>query len=309
MDSRFTGHMYEFVERVADFGRRQPRKGIWERSERFWIPELHGDYDDQFRKYVRRREDQLVWGPYPIPDIPNPLGPRPPVPSPGQDDYSWGVGEDADFITFLPMFDPVDTNWVIRDHLFNYQGGTRSPRRTTIITQTRISRRAIAAMDFENMQGRHLASEMLPQTAVLLHGYKAVYAPHPIYSERKWSPHRLERWFNPGPMGKSGSSMDSPFGWARESRFDSLSWYYRCNLPGLLYWNFIGWKQRNQGGRLVSLHFANLFPRRPMSQSLTYVNEQWEAGNGRVCLPPMLFHPIKDASEENADTHYEFPHH
>ncbi|KAL1958808.1 hypothetical protein VTO42DRAFT_3645 [Malbranchea cinnamomea] len=284
IDSRFTGHLYEFLERVTEFGRRQPRKGLWERSERFWIPDLHGDYDDQFRKYVRRREDQFVWGPYPIPDIPEPLGPKPPVVTPAEDDYSWGVGEDADVITFLPIFDPVDTNWVIRDHLFNYQGGVRSPRRTTIITQSRISRRVLQAMDFENMNGRHLASEMFPQTAALLHGYKAVYAPHPIYSERKWSPHRLDRWFNPGPLGKSGSSMDSPFGWARESRFDTLSWYYRCNLPGLLYWNFIGWKHGDWGGR------------------------KWEAHHGRVCLPAILFHPVKDASDENADTHYEFPH-
>ncbi|KAJ9193925.1 hypothetical protein DTO164E3_7564 [Paecilomyces variotii] len=276
IDTRYTGHLYEFAEKVAEFGRNQPRRGMWERSERFYIPGLHGDYDNEFRKYVDQRVYQAIWGPMPAHDVENPTGPQPPVKDYRRDNYNWGVGEEADYISFLPIFNPQNTHWVLRDDVIGYEGIT-TPRRATIVTHSRLSRRLLQQMHQENLYGRHIGSEMFPQTIALLHGYKALYAPHPIWSDKPWKLERLDRWFNSGINGKSGNTIDSPFSWGREARFEDLSWYYRCNIPGRLYWNFLGWEKDNTGG------------------------PDYERRYGRHVLPSMLFHPIKDV-QPNADS-------
>ena len=38
MDIRYTGHYYDFFTKVEDWARAQPRKGLWERNERFYLP-------------------------------------------------------------------------------------------------------------------------------------------------------------------------------------------------------------------------------------------------------------------------------
>lgn len=254
MDTRYTGHLYELTEKIAEFGRTQPRREIWERSERFYIPSIHGDYDSEFRDFVAKKVGQGVWGhiSYDRSESTHmePEGPIPPVATPSLDEYKWGVGEEADFIGFLPIFNPINTDWVLRDDVMGYLGPD-TPRRATIITHSRMSKRLLLTMDEENRLGRHIGSEMNPQTVALLHGYKSVFAPHPIWSDKPLGPRRVDRWFNSGINGRSGSSRDSPFSWGREQRFQDLSWYYRCNLPGRLYWNFLGWEKDSTGGTNV----------------------------------------------------------
>ncbi|KAH8702378.1 hypothetical protein BGW36DRAFT_289844 [Talaromyces proteolyticus] len=286
IDTRYTGHHYEFTEAVASFGRKQPRRGIWERSERFYIPSIHGNYDTDFRQYVAKQAGAGIWGHLAYEDeedkLPKPKGPVPPVPRPEMDNYVWGVGEEADWVGFLPVFNPYNTDWVLRDDVFGYLGKD-TPRRSTIITHSRVSRRVILAMDAENLNGRHIGSEMAPQTIALLHGYKTTYVPHPIWSDKPLAAHRMDRWFNSGVNGRSGSTRDSPFSWGREQRFKDLSWYYRCNIPGRLYWNLLGWEKDGTGG------------------------PDYEKQNGRVVLPSMFFHPIKDVTPESDSTHYDLP--
>ncbi|PGH07518.1 hypothetical protein AJ79_06253 [Helicocarpus griseus UAMH5409] len=282
VDSRFTGHHYEFTNKLAEFGRSQPRRGLWERNARFYIPELHGGYNQGFRSYVQRFERETVWGPVPIDHKHlRPSGPEPPVESPELDGYEWGVGEDADYIGFLPIFHPIGTEWVIRNEVYGYLGN-QTPRRASLITHSRLSRRLILAMDAENLVGRHMGSELFPTSTCLLHGLKAVTAPHPIFSDKQLPPKSRDRWFNPGINGRSGSSKDSPFGWKRESRFVDLSWYYRANLAGRLYWNFLGWRKDWTGGRF------------------------YEFIHGRHILPSILFHPIKDVKPDADSMGYDF---
>ena len=64
-------------------------------------------------------------------------------------------------------------------------------------------------------------------TTALLHGLKAVYAPVPVHFDRQWTGEELEKYFNPGPKGESGSSLGSPFSFGHESRFRGSTWYYR----------------------------------------------------------------------------------
>lgn len=273
MDSRAMGHHYDMLTKIESFAKKQPRKGLWERNERFYIPDLHGDYDTQFRRLVEKASGKkTVWGPPHLPFI-KPVGPKPPVSSPSQDNYQWGMGEEADLITLSPIFDPVDSNWILRDQVWQFNDTTHNstdlPRRTTIVTQSRLSRKLVEAMHEENKKGNHVGSEMAANTVALLHGLKAVYAPMPVFMDRPFPPESLQKWFNPGPGGVSGGP-GSPAGWGLEHRFQGISWYYRTVPPQRMYNNWLGYADAGIGGK------------------------SWEALHGRPCLQAMFLHPIKD---------------
>lgn len=281
MDFRYTGHHYDLLNNLAQFAKKQPRKYLWERNERWYIPDFHGDYDGAFRDDVARRHgNDTVWGPPELPFI-KPVGPRPPVASHRDDNYEWGVGEEADFISVGPMFDPIDSHWVISDHVWGYSDdqheAKKLPRRTTIVTQSRVSKRLLDIMHVENMRGNHVASEMTPQTVALLHGLKAVFAPHPVFMDRDWRGEFLNMWFNPGPEGQCGG-RGSPMGWGRERRYQGTTWYYRAEPPNRLYNNWMGWPDTGLGG-----------PR-------------WEKQHGRPCLPSVMLHQVKN-TEPTEDDH------
>jgi hypothetical protein len=274
MDFRYTGHHYELLDKLASFSKKQPRRGLWERNERWYIPEYHGDYDTTFRKDVEDRYgNDTVWGPVDLPFI-NPVGPKPPAATPEEDDYIWGVGEDADMITVGPMFNPVNSNWIIGKHVWGYSDENHHPwdipRRTTIVTHSRVSKRLLDIMHVENMRGNHVASEMTPQTVALHHGFKGVFAPHPVFMDRDWDGPFLNRWFNPGLNGESGG-YGSPMGWGRERRYQGSTWYYRAEPPNRLYNNWMGWIDTGMGGK------------------------KWEEKHGRPCLPSIMLHPVKDS--------------
>ncbi|KAL0935787.1 uncharacterized protein CTRU02_208001 [Colletotrichum truncatum] len=275
MDVRVIGHNYDFLRRIEDFSRKQPRRGLWERNERYYIPQYHGAYDTDFRESVEHlTRGKQVWGPPKLSFI-NPVGPKPPVSNPEEDPYEWGVGEDADIITFGPIFDPIDSGWIFSDKIWGYKDDQHPdpaktlPRRNTIVTQSRLSKRLLDIMHIENLRGNHIASEMTPQTVALLHGFKAVFAPHPTWFDRPWTGTFLAKWFNPGPRGASGGN-GSPMGYGRERRYQGITWYYRAEPPPRLYNNWMGYVDTGIGGK------------------------QWEIEHGRPCLPPMILHPIKD---------------
>lgn len=280
MDVRVLGHNYDFLRRLEDFSRDQPRRNLWERNERYYIPEFHGAYDTDFRMHTEQatRDRNQVWGPPKLSFI-NPVGPKPPVANPEDDPYKWGVGEDADLITLGPIFDPVNSTWIFGDKVWGYRDEqnpdpTKLPRRTTIVTQSRISKRLLDIMHVENLRGNHIASEMTPQTVALLHGFKAVFAPHPTWFDRPWSGAFLDKWLNSGDKGSGGEG--SPFGYGRERRYQGATWYYRAEPPSRLYNNWMGYIDTDIGGR------------------------NWETEHGRPCLPPMILHPVKEVEPTEA---------
>lgn len=275
MDARITGQHYDFLEKLSSFAKRQPRRGLWERSERYYIPSVHGDYDTDFRKEVERLAgEDTIWGPPDFPFI-NPVGPKPPVARPEKDDYKWGVGEEADLITVAPMINVNYSGWVGANDVWGFNDSTHAtqqlPRRVTIVTQSRISKKLLDIMHVENLRGNHIASEMTCQTVALLHGLKAVYAPMPMFFDRPWKGKDIARWFNSGEKGESGGD-NSAIGWGREARYGGTTWYYRANPPQRLYNNLMGYEDTKIGG------------------------EEWEEIHGRPCLPPILMHPIKDVA-------------
>lgn len=295
MDARLIGQHYHFTESVATFAKKQPRKYLWERNARYYIPALHGDWDNFFHEsnhlIKKAKQDiQTVWGPQPWSGEQEVFGPKPPTDE-ERDKFQWGVGDEADFISLLPMWDPRETWWSYRDKCFNYPPSENSteerqfphvPRRVFINTLVRFSKDLLSAMHYENLAGLSMASEMWPASVALQHGFKAVYAPHPIWQSHIWDPEYMDHVFNAdgwgagslpggdiddgrgvaysaevelarqpqqgtgpnseGRLGRWGQERDCPYNPDREHNFAGWSWYFWSDLPRVIYWRWMGWK-------------------------------------------------------------------
>lgn len=322
-DARYIGHHYHFLEKVSEFAEKQPRKLLWERNKRYYLPAVHGSYRafveqthrDVLNASAHSLIPPLVWGPRPYaravpPQVP--LGPTPPRTF-EEDAFEWGVDEPADIITLLPMWDPRNTSWSYKDKIWNYvpdvrpifttEDGTADrfthpdfvdiDRRVFINTVVRFSKRMLQAMHEENLAGRSMQAEMWPSTVALQHGLKAVYAPHPIFNDRNWPSAYVAGIFD------TSNRVDSTTGGAIKAI--QGAWTEQGDSP---YnhdreVNFQGW----------SWYFASRFPRNlyrrwlnwPVAMQDWGEDERIDGGEGadgerdekRMCLPGMLLHPIK----------------
>lgn len=300
MDVRYTGQWYHLFDSVRKWSKEQPRKGLWERSGRFYIPSVHGSWDDfkhmvrvqtemgtdngnnvwsglktgksRFPGDVQGKSDKPIWGPEKSEDddLETENDPVPPT-SHEKDKYQWGVGEEADLITFNPMFDPDGTSWLLAGDVTGYNTTHGlPPRRAAVITASRLSRKLLETMHRETALKRHtMFSELWPASAALQHGLKAVYAPHPVYIDRKWPTNYLAAVMNGGRNGATGGARTSVFG-DREHNFRGTTWYYNAGFAPNLWKRWLGFRVDNGGGEEAEL-----------------------AGEGRMCLPAMLLHPVK----------------
>ncbi|PGG96076.1 hypothetical protein AJ80_09878 [Polytolypa hystricis UAMH7299] len=306
MDARYTGHWYHLFDKVTRWAKEQPRKGLWERNARFYIPSVHGSWED-FKHMIRvqteigttspnnlwspllkdkqpkgssggnpfeGKGDKPIWGPERPQegDIFEADGDVHPPHTYEKDKYEWGVGDEADFIVFNPLFDPEGTTWLLRDDTTGYnQTAGQPPRRAAIITSSRLSKRLLLTMHRETSLKRHtMFSEMWAATTALHHGYKAVSIPHAIYIDRRWPTAYLESVFNAGRNGASGGARTSVFG-DREHNFRGTTWFYSAGHAANVWRRWFGYRVDGNGG------------------------EEFEMANeGRMCLPPMLLHPIKN---------------
>lgn len=298
LDIRYTGHYYHLFDRAISWAKQQPRKGLWERSGRFYVPTVHGTWED-FKQMVRVHTemgtdtaptifskngknlhaqkpelDDPVWGPQ-RPRDPNDWfeienDPEPPT-TYEKDKYVWGVGEEADLITFNPIFDPEGTTWGLAHDLTGYNTTEGlPPRRSAIVTAGRMSRRLLETMHRETAFKKHHAfSEMWPAMAAFQHGYKAVYIPHPMYIDREWPTEYMAGVLNAGKNGASGGARTSVFG-DREHNLRGVTWYYNDGFSLNFWLRWLGFKVNNDGGE-----------------------EEEKNGEGRICLPPLLLHPVK----------------
>jgi hypothetical protein len=314
MDIRYTGHYLDLFTKMEDWAQQQPRKGLWERNSRFYLPAEHGTWED-FKQMARvqtemgapgadnvwdglkkkpqelTRSEKAIWGPVRPVDENDWFEPEnDPVPprTYEHDKYQWGVGEQADLITLNPMFDPEGTTWLLADDITGYnesEGIGKPPRRAQIITASRMSRRLLLTMHRETAFKKHHAfPEMWPGTLALQHGYKAVYVPHPLYVDREWPTQYMAQVFNGGKNGATGGSRTSVFG-QREHNLQGLTWFYNSGFAPNLYRRWLGLKVNNDGGEEFELV-------RDMSKNESTVGTM-RGGEGRMCLPPMLLHPIK----------------
>ena len=302
MDIRNTGHWYNLFDAVSKWTKAQPRKFLWERNARFFIPSEHGTWEE-FSQMIRFQTekgtnsanniwsglgagkpkgeapgthiggDPPIWGPErPLDDNVEMENDVNPPTTFEKDKYTWGVGEDADLITFNPTFDPDGTEWLLAEDTTGYnvdQG--LPPRRTAIITASRLSKRLLLTMHKETALKHHtMFSEMWPASCALHHGFKVVYAPHSEYIDRRWPTNYLESVFNAGRNGATGGARTSVWGESRLHNFRGTSWYYNAGFPEVIWNRWLGYKFNGEGGEAFEVN-----------------------GEGRMCLPPMLLHPIK----------------
>ncbi|KAL9060946.1 MAG: hypothetical protein Q9162_000390 [Coniocarpon cinnabarinum] len=356
MDARLIGQHYHFLESASAFAKKQPRKFLWERNARFYIPKLHGDWEKYFQESnflieTAKHHTPTVWGPQPWSPEQSVRGPTPPTDE-IDDSFSWGVGEEADLITMLPMWDPRETWWSYRDHVFNYPGSDKAtqerpfphiPRRVFINTLVRLSKDLLDAMHYENQAGLSMASELWPGSVALQHGYKGVYAPHPIWQSHVWDPQYMELVFNAdgwgagslpgtdiddgrgvgynkdldirqqpqegtgpnkeGRVGRWSQERDSPYNPDREHNFGGWTWYFWSDLPRVIYWRWMGWSSgltlgteslRDELGWVGDGSVSNCEDHFWIVDPVRLTAEQWERSHGRLCLPHMLLHPVKN---------------
>ncbi|KAK6078685.1 hypothetical protein SCUP234_06023 [Seiridium cupressi] len=328
MDIRYTGHYYDFFTKVENWAKQQPRKGLWERNARFYAPTEHGTWED-FRQMARvqaemgtvgadnlwegvnhknrpkeqhtTRGDKIVWGPErPIEEndwFETENDPKPET-TYEKDKYVWGVGEEAEYIAFNPMFDPDGTTWGLADDITGYNTTrSKAPRRAQIITASRMSRRLLLTMHRMTAFKKQFAfPEMWPATVALQHGYKAVFAPHPLYVDREWPTAVITQTLNNGKNGASGGSRTSVFG-DREHNLRGLTWFYDSGFAPNLYRRWLGLKVNNDGGEEFELT-------EDKTKNATTVSNM-RGGEGRMCLPPMLLHPIKGVDLPVEEVHDE----
>ncbi|KAI9826989.1 MAG: hypothetical protein M1819_007083 [Sarea resinae] len=275
MDVRYSGHYYELFDKIGKWARAQPRKGLWERNAKFYIPALH----ESWEKFAQTTElealavDAPAWGPVDFPGklaIPGWEDPVPPT-TYAEDQHSWGVGEDADIITFNPMFDPNGTTWVFRDDVTGWSKSQPTvPRRVALVTVSRMSRRLLLTMHEEAYRMHHtMFSEMWPAACAYQHGLKGVFAPHPLYFDRQWPMDMLDRNFNGGRLGTTGGNSSGVFG-ENEHRFQGSTFYYNAGFAGALWRRWLGFMENGEGGARAEIE-----------------------GTGRMCLRGTLVHPIK----------------
>jgi hypothetical protein len=281
MDLRYSGHYYELNSRIGEWAKMQPRKGLWERNSRFWLPQHHGPFD-KFTQFVEeetfskdvpnnnyeRNGPIPIWGP--VQDfessglLPPPNDTTPPS-TYERDNYEWGVGEEADLIVFNPIFDPSRTNWVFRREVTGYNTSLPiPPRRAAIITAARFSKRLLDVMHEEVWHmGHTMFPEMFAPTMCLHHGLKAVYAPHPVYFDHDWNLAHMNQALN-----YPHRELESPFGWGEHNLLGS-TFYYNSGFAATLWRRWLGqWEDKEE-------------------------QEKWEGVTGRMCLPGILFHPVK----------------
>jgi len=280
MDIRVTGHYGELLDKITAWADSQDRDHLWERSAKYFIPALHDNSYQAFKQSII--EETAESGRLPV------SGPQLPadqlLPIPAQPSANFGH-EITDLITFSPLFDPNNTRWAFHDDITGYNTvqTERPPTRAALITASRMSRRLLLLMHEETYRNKHtMFPEMYPASIALQYGLKAVYAPITTYMDRDWPAQHADEIFNNAKVSpeSKAAGMDhgnghfhgeggSVFG-PGEHVFRGSSWYSNAGFAGYLWRRWLG----NENGN------------RELDWEL---NE----GNGRMCLPMMILHPIK----------------
>ncbi|OAQ72100.2 major facilitator superfamily transporter [Pochonia chlamydosporia 170] len=305
MDLRYLGNYFELFDRIGRWADNQPRLLLWERSERYYIPSYHGSWDN-FTKTVERDHVQsgkpTIFGPVDFDDR-KPLQAEeqgqshlPETCGPGYSPSECGVGEGADLITLDPIFDIAYSGWVFSNDVVGYKNPSyeHPPRRSSIVTAGRLSRRLLMSMHEEVWRHhRTMFSEMFPSTVALHHGLKAVYAPHPVFLDRAWTPigSSVDAVFN-GGRDHSTSGTGSPFYLFNEHNHKGTSFYYNSEFSGLLWRRWLGFAQMDGRGPFGGQSGGGTLRG-------GYREESRSDSSGRMCLRSMLLHPIKFEDPNN----------
>ncbi|KAH0498927.1 hypothetical protein TgHK011_006153 [Trichoderma gracile] len=270
LDMRYLGNWYELFDRLGHWADQQPRKLLWERNERYYVPAHHGTWENftaAVEQYTKDSGKPGVFGPVEFPER-------------GQLRYEQRGGSAMPASCLANPEDP--------------ECGVAPPRRCAIITASRLSRRLLMAMHEQVWRNHHtMFSEMFPASVAFHHGFKAVYAPHPVFLDRAWEPQgsAVDKVFN-GGRDHSTSAVGSPFDLRNEHNFKGATWYFNSEFAGLLWRRWLGFAQLDARGKTGHRKGGGKIRGGK-------AEEESEASSGRMCLRSFLVHPIKFESPDD----------
>ena len=194
--TRYTGHHYEFLEKIATWTRNQPRDISWQRTPFTYVPGIHrtwenfSDVAENLSRSNRIRGANITTGVIPV-------GPEPPF-SFGWND-GWGRGEEADLVAVGAISDSWSSEAGAPASIENYVDPVqRVPWKTTAFPKIiRLSKRLLRAMHHGQVTlGTNMPTSMYPASTALHHGLKVATFPVPIFFDCNSSAHDVERTLN-----------------------------------------------------------------------------------------------------------------
>ncbi|KAK5064777.1 hypothetical protein LTR84_000611 [Exophiala bonariae] len=245
MDMKFTGNSRLFLDALSKFAQNDPRKQSVERSSYFYIPKIHGPYEEFKAAINESLSGGGIWGPIQIADIKHPIGPQPPCSSPQEDDFTWGVGEEADLILTNPLADVRTAKyWPFKSWMQGFKNGTDTSRYYSPVAMGRYSWNLLNAMHHaQASQGLALPSEASPVSFALYHGLKVSFPPHPWFhqpqAQREVGIEELDSLFNGGTPAQNartnnglsfGKALYNPAG--SYKLFNGGTWWWVPGYPG-----------------------------------------------------------------------------
>ena len=260
INTRYTGHHYEFLEAISSWAKDQSRNNAVGRAPFTFVSDVHNTWEN-FTKvvnrlsYAKKSQQKGTGRALGV----EPVGPDPPLFSDWK--QKWGKGEEADLIGMGTIFEPAPAE----SHVFveHYPGKSSNvPRRATSFPKiTRTSKRLLRAMHHGQVtQGMHMPPTMFAASSALHHGLKTVAFPLPIFSDLDVSPADVERKLNAN-MGED--TFDLPH--QMKKLWRSLTFGAPENPEEALYADEL------------------------YKKWLGYDEEQTEG----LCLPAMLLRPVK----------------
>lgn len=152
----------------------------------YFLPAIHKSYA-KFMESINEVLDggDAYYDGVRIPEVPKPIGPRSPYSDPKDDNFEWGVGEEADFITFSPCNNAtLHKHWLYHNYINNFELGMNTPGR--IICPVTISRTSWNLLNevhnHQIEQGLRIATESMMGSFALWNGLKISLPPLPMYS-------------------------------------------------------------------------------------------------------------------------------
>jgi hypothetical protein len=284
LDLRFTGHAGRYLASLSNFARDQPRKQAVERSTWFYMPEFHNTYSDFLAAVNASLEGGggLGWA-MRIQDF-EPIGAAPPVDDPLDDNFEWGVGEEADFIAIVPCADiEYLTDWYWRHWRQGFKAGSKTPGWMCQPAMGRASRTLLLAVHHaQATQALAIHSEATLSSFALWHGLKLVSSPHPMYQDPQWPADKMNEVFN-GPGAVESHREQGMVGMAKGNAIYRGSPYDYITKSGSFWWSspfpdriYNAWMFRDGAGQ---------------NGKVPYV--LWKSEDGSVYAPNMMLHPVK----------------
>ncbi len=270
LDMRFTGDVGKFFDSLDAFARNEPRKQALERSLFPHMQHGIGDYK-KFSSAVDKanRGSAYIWGPLRVREI-MPIGPQPPTDTPEEDDFQWGVGEEADVVvtSFCNDVKIADT-WVFKDWLHGFDTGLDTPRYFCPPAIMRSSRNLLLVTHQAQLEhGTRVPSEATPPSFALWHGLKLSFPQHPVFWKVKNDTGFQEAWWLGGPAkstsGHGPDNLDRP-------RKSGLTWWWESDWPR---------------------HIFDAWNDDPLDEDVPF---PWLLAKheGKVYAPNMMVHPMK----------------